>query len=130
MSDLRAHGIPLDAPYRNVQHATRGSLKIPIHGCSSGCFQNIAASSGMPAAQNAPYGEVYTGSSFVMTTELTRSGPRAQGILTYSQAEDPTSPWFANLTKLFSQKRWVPLRYTSAALRSNRGARTRRLTGG
>jgi acyl-homoserine-lactone acylase len=130
VSNLRANGIPLDAPYRNVQHATRGSLKVPIHGCSSGCFQNIAASSGLPAAQNAPYGEVYTGSSLVMTTELTRRGPRAQGILTFSQAEDPTSPWFANLTKLFSRKRWVPLRYTPAALRRDSGSRTLNLAGG
>ena len=59
-----------------------------------------------------------------MTTELTKRGPRSQGILTYSQATDPTSPWFANLTRLYSQKRWVTMRYTRAELRADRGART------
>ena len=130
MSDLRAHGIPLDAPYRNVQHATRGSLKIPIHGCSSGCFQNIAASSGMPAAQNAP---LRRGVHRLVVrhddgADAERSARAGHPHLLPGGGPDVAV--FANLTKLFSQKRWVPLRYTSAALRSDRGARTRRLTGG
>ena len=63
----------------------------------------------------------------VLTTELTKRGPRSQGILTYSQATDPTSPWFANLTRLFSAKRWVPMRFLPSQLRADRAARPVRL---
>ena len=127
--NLQAHGVALTASYGEVQHATRNTTKIPIHGCNTGCFNAIQ--SGTATSTNptsiAPYGEVFTGSSLVITTELTTQGPRSQGILTYSQATDPTSPWFANLTRLYSQKRWVTMRYTPAQLRADHQARTLRL---
>jgi acyl-homoserine-lactone acylase len=63
---------------------------------------------------------VYTGSSLVLTTELRRGGPVSQGILTYSQATDPTSRWFSNLTTLYSQKKWVKLPYTTKQLRGTK----------
>jgi acyl-homoserine-lactone acylase len=108
--ELRQHGIPLDSGMRGMQVATRGAMRISIHGCGN-CFQNIDSSNGDPG-YNAPYGEVTDGSSMVLTTHLTKSGPKSQGILTYSQATDPTSPWFANMTKLFSRKKWVKLAFT------------------
>ena len=51
-----------------------------------------AADGGGGPLDAAPYGEVYDGSSLVMTTELTPGGPVSPGILS-SQATDPTSPW-------------------------------------
>jgi len=51
-----------------------------------------------------------------LITQLDARGPQAQGILTYSQASDPTSPWYENMTKLYSRRRWVKLAYTAAAL--------------
>jgi acyl-homoserine-lactone acylase len=110
VQELRDHGIPLDSGMRSVQVATRGPNRISIHGCPD-CFQYIGASNGDPG-YNAPYGEVVDGSSMVLTTHLTKNGPKAQGILTYSQATDPTSPWFGNLTKRFSRKKWVKLAFT------------------
>ena len=117
----RAHGV-----LRDVQHATRNSAEIPIHGCNTGCFNAIQADTATSTNPTsfAPYWEVFTGSSLVMTTELTRQGPRSQGILAYSQATDPTSPWFANLTRLYSRKRWVTMLYTPAQLRTDHRART------
>jgi acyl-homoserine-lactone acylase len=117
--ELKAHGLAPDASYGQVQHASRGDVKIPVHGCDTGCFNAIYAATGLstnPTTQDS-YGEVYTGSSLVMTTALDPSGPTSQAILTYSQATDPTSPWFANLTHLYSRKGWVKLAYTPNALR-------------
>jgi acyl-homoserine lactone acylase PvdQ len=74
---------------------------------------------------NAPYGEVVQGSSMVLTTHLTKHGPKSQGILTYSQATDPTSPWFANMTKLFSRKKWVKLAFTHRQQKRTRGKMVR-----
>jgi acyl-homoserine-lactone acylase len=138
--NLKAHKIPLDASYGQVQHATRNGVKIPIPGCDTGCFNAIYSNSGAMGALVAkaiylnlnatgavvadPYGEVYLGSSLVMTTELTSHGPVSQGILTYSQATDPTSPWYANMTQLYSEGRWVSLPYTSTQLAKERGTHT------
>jgi acyl-homoserine-lactone acylase len=52
----------------------------------------------------------------------------SQGILTYSQATNPKSPWFANMTKLYSEHRWVSLPYTAAQLAHDRGAHTTTLS--
>jgi acyl-homoserine-lactone acylase len=120
--NLRLHGLAPIASYGQVQHAPQ-SRKIPIHGCDTGCFNAIYAQTGTPAMNipqdAAPYGQVYDGSSLVMTTLLTPTGPQSQGILTYSQASDPTSPWYSNMTTLYSRQRWVGLPYTAAALRAS-----------
>lgn len=126
---LRSHHIALDASYGQVQYAARNGARIPIPGCDTGCFNAIYAADGQGGALDAdPYGEVYDGSSLVMTTELTAHGPVSQGILTYSQATNPKSPWFANMTKLYSEGRWVSLPYTAAQLAHDRGARTTTLS--
>jgi acyl-homoserine-lactone acylase len=65
----------------------------------------------------------------VLVTELTRRGPRGEAILTYSQATDPTSPWFKNLTERFSRKAWVPLRFTRGALARDPGRRREAVPG-
>jgi acyl-homoserine-lactone acylase len=127
VQNLRAHGYSANVSYRQVQHAPQ-SHALAVHGCDTGCFNAIYAQDGTPAHNNppdaAPYGEIYTGSSLVITTQLNPSGPQAQGILTYSQATDPTSPWHANMTRLYSRQRWVNLPYTAAALARSRPRRT------
>jgi acyl-homoserine-lactone acylase len=40
----------------------------------------------------------------------------SEGILTYSQATDPTSRWYSNMTKLYSRGKWVKLPYTASEL--------------
>ena len=123
--NLQSHGIPLDATYGQVQHVTRNGASIPIPGCDTGCFNAIYAADGQGGPlDDFPYGVVYEGSSLVMTTELTPNGPVSQGILTYSQATDSTSPWYANMTKLYSKGLWVPLPFTSAQLARDGGGTT------
>jgi acyl-homoserine-lactone acylase len=117
--NLGTQGLAPNVSYGQVQHAPQART-IPIHGCDTGCFNAIYSQTGTPAMSSpldaARYGTVYDGSSLVMTTLLTPAGPQSQGILTYSQASDPTSPWYSNMTRLYSRQRWVPLPYTAAAL--------------
>jgi acyl-homoserine-lactone acylase len=121
VENLRDNSVPLNASLRQIQYSPQ-SKQIPIHGCA-GCFQSILASDGTPGILNGPYGQAVQGSSLVLTAELRQSGPRAQGILTHSQASDPTSPWYSNMTKLFSKKQWVDLRFTPRQLAKDKGAR-------
>jgi acyl-homoserine-lactone acylase len=132
--NLQAHGVPVNASYGQVQHAPQ-SKRIPIPGCigessgqGMGCFAAMYAADDTPATagpvNGGPYGEVDDGSSLVMTTQLNPSGPMSQGILTYSQATDPTSPWYENMTKLYSRGQWVKLAYTASQLNASHPEKT------
>ena len=102
---------------RQAQYALRHGRKVPIHGCSSGCYQDIEAvvdpkaettGQGLPVR----YGQVVAGSSIVMQVELTRRGPKGTTILTYSQSENPRSRHSGDQTSLFSKRKWVPIVFT------------------
>ena len=126
--NLHAHHVPLGASYRQIQHAPQ-SKQIPIPGCPGevgpgegmGCFNAIySPTDTMSTAKpivGGLYGQVNYGSSLVMTTQLNRSGPVSEGILTYSQATNRKSPWYKNMTKLYSKGRWVKLPYTAQGLK-------------
>jgi acyl-homoserine-lactone acylase len=120
VQNLQAHGVPVQASYGQVQNAPQ-SRKLFVPGCDTGCFTAIYAQDGTPPLTSpvdaAPYGQVYDGSSLVMTTQLNPSGPEGQGILTYSQATNRRSRWYQNMTKLYSKAKWVKLPYTAAALK-------------
>jgi acyl-homoserine-lactone acylase len=108
VTDLRGAGIPLDAPLRGFQYERRGDERIPIHGGPGvvGVFNAInvpwSADPAEPGFPNVP-----SGSSFVMVTSFTGGCPDDRSILTYSQSENPNSPYFADQTRMFSSKQWV-----------------------
>jgi acyl-homoserine-lactone acylase len=106
VNDLQSNGIPLDASLRSHQYEMRGTEKIPIHGGpgTDGLFNAINVLWKPPIG----WGDVPHGSSFVMVTEFQKSGcPKNRSILTYSLSVNPNSPYFADQTKMFSQKKWV-----------------------
>ncbi|HEX5451183.1 MAG TPA: penicillin acylase family protein, partial [Candidatus Limnocylindrales bacterium] len=116
---LRDLGIPLDASYGNVQYAAgRNDKRIPIHGCDTGCWQNIDANLD-PDSPEYGYGQVNYGSSTVQMTELGPKGPKGHWILTYSQSENPQSRHHDDQTKLFSKSEFVPMLYTNKEIRSD-----------
>jgi acyl-homoserine-lactone acylase len=113
VTDLTSAGIPLDAPLddpvnnHHYQYEKRGPTKIPIHGGpgSLGVFNAINV--GFSSNPSAPgYTDVPHGSSFVMVTQFTNGCPDDRSIVTYSQSENPNSPYFADQTQLFSNKQW------------------------
>lgn len=112
---LRDAGVALGAPLGEVQRAKRGSESIPIHGGSeAGMFNYI--NSPFNAAEHG-YTDTIYGSSFVMTATFDGLGePRAEAILTYSLSTDPASPYYADQTRLYSDKQWVPLDLTDAQI--------------
>jgi acyl-homoserine-lactone acylase len=115
VSDLRSKGIALDAPLGALQGTNRGSLRIPVPGCTDpeGCF-NVLSSDEDSKGRYDPT----AGSSFIMTAAFKGRGkPTAQALLSYSQSENPRSKHFADQTKLFSAKRWLPMRFTDRQIR-------------
>lgn len=125
VSDLRTAGIPLDAGLRGYQYETRGSERIPIHGGPGtlGVFNAINVSWVGSGAETG-YPNIPHGSSFVMVTSFTDGCPDDRSILTYSQSENPNSPYFADQTRMFSQKQWVDPPFCPAEVDSEPGMTT------
>ncbi|HEX8075335.1 MAG TPA: penicillin acylase family protein [Thermoleophilaceae bacterium] len=106
VNDLQSNGIPLDASLRNYQYEVRGSEKIPIHGGPGG--DGLFNAINVPWRAPKGYADIPFGSSFVMVTHFQKRGcPKNRSILTYSLSADPTSPYYADQTRMFSRKKWV-----------------------
>ncbi len=113
----RLAGIPLAAPLGSLQTEPRGAERIPIHGGrgETGNFNVITA----PLVAGVGYPKVVHGSSFVMAVELGADGPSGRQILTYSQSANPNSPYYADQTRLYSQKGWDTIKYTDAQIEAD-----------
>jgi acyl-homoserine-lactone acylase len=107
ISDVRGAGLPLDATLRQAQFEERGGERIPIHGGPGvvGVFNAINVAWSPTRA----YGNVPHGSSYVQAVQFTggHCPVEARTILTYSLSTDPTSPWYGDQTRMFSDKKWV-----------------------
>jgi acyl-homoserine-lactone acylase len=115
-------GVPLDAPLGAVQTEPRGAERIPIHGDRNevGAFNVITG----VFAPGVGYPKIAHGSSFVMAVELGPDGPSGRQILTYSQSTNPNSPYYADQTRLYSEKGWDTIKYTEAQIAADPNLRT------
>jgi acyl-homoserine-lactone acylase len=109
---IEGAGIALDARLGFLQSVTRSGERIEIHGGpgGEGIFNVITAA--WRGAEGYP--EVQHGSSFVMAAEMTPEGPRSRAILTYSQSTDPSSPHYADQTRLYEDKGWTDMLFDEA----------------
>ncbi|HEY2576241.1 MAG TPA: penicillin acylase family protein, partial [Streptosporangiaceae bacterium] len=107
----KAH-IPIDTTLGAVQYVTYHGSHITIPGGPGdpdGIFNAIYENSEPGDSLTAPD----DGSSFiqVVTWQPGSSCPVGSTILTYSESANPTSPHFADQTKLFSKKQFLPDRF-------------------
>jgi len=78
--------------------------------------------SGQPAASGltAEGYQVRYGSSWMMTVSFTDDGPKAKGILTYSESSNVLSPSFSDQSELYSSaKQLRPLLFTEAEIQAS-----------
>ena len=74
----------------------------------------------------AGYPNVPHGSSFVMVTRFRgRRCPQNRSILTYSLSVNPNSKYFADQTRMFSQKKWVDPPFCAKQVRRRSRVATR-----
>jgi len=126
VNDLRSNNIPLDASLRSYQYVTRNGRRIPIHGGpgTDGLFNAINVIWEPPAG----WPDVPHGSSFVMVTSFSKKGcPQNRSILTYSLSVNPTSPYYDDQTRMFSQKKWVNPPFCEHDIVRARGLKVTRL---
>ena len=119
VADLGTRGIALDAPLGNVQVSPRNGERFAIHGGPGGAGVLNAMQSGW-----GPEGLIPVhGSSFMQVVSFDAAGPVAQSMLSYSQSTNPESPWYADGTRAYSAKQWLPLPFTRAQIAAARVGR-------
>jgi len=102
---LMDNGVALDAPWGEVQFLERNQERVPIHGGAGtmGVFGAISA-----GLSEGGYKNPGSGNSYIQTVTWDESDcPIADAILTHSQSVQETSDFYADQSKLYSDKRWV-----------------------
>ncbi len=123
---LRDQGIPMDASWGSLQVAgDRGASPIPLGGGLGDEAGNANALASYRPEQNGDhYKPVTFGSSHIQAISfLGRGRIDAHTILTYSQSEDPSSPWSQDQTRMFGAQQWVAFPFTGTQVRDQRISR-------
>ena len=95
----------LDAPWGEVQVLQRNDENIPIHGGPGTAGVYGAISVGL---SEGGYINPRAGNSYIQAVTWDDSEcPIADVILVPSQSTDPTSPHYADQTRLYSNKEWI-----------------------
>ena len=119
IASLRDRGIAFDAPWGSLQVAgDRGAPPIPLGGGTGDAAGNANALASRWARDNKDhYRPITYGSSHIQAVSFLPEGRvDARTILTYSQSENPRSPWSSDQTRMFSQERWVRFAWTDAQI--------------
>jgi acyl-homoserine-lactone acylase len=95
---------------------------VPLGGGTGDALGNANALASRDPEQNSDrYRPITYGSSHIQAIAFLDDGRvRTRTILTYGQADDPTSPWHADQTRIFGEGRWVAFPWTDAAIRRQR----------
>jgi acyl-homoserine-lactone acylase len=109
---LAAAGVPLGAPWGEVQVLERNGVRVPIHGGSGtmGVYGAISAN-----LVESGYVNPRSGNSYIQAVTWDDSEcPIADVILVPSQSTNPASPHFSDQTELYANKQWVRFPYCEA----------------
>src|SRR6185437_14275539 len=125
----KAH-IPIDTTLGAVQYVTYHGRHITIPGGPGdpdGIFNAIYENTEPGDSLTSPD----TGSSFIqmVTWQPGSACPAASTILTYSESSNPTSPHFADQTRLFSKKQLLPDRFCPRQIAADPNLRVVTVTG-
>ena len=117
LANLEANGVDPDAPWSEVQFLERNGENVPIHGGDGGMGVYGAISAGL---SQGGYVNPRSGNSYIQAVTWDESEcPIADVILVPSQSTDPDSPYFADQTKLYSDKRWVRFPFCEEDIEAN-----------
>ncbi|WP_262694795.1 penicillin acylase family protein [Kordiimonas aquimaris] len=135
LSVLSEASVNPDVALGGVQVAVRGEETIPMHGGFSlegvanlidqrpndtiGPFPTSSRYETRSGLSDKGY-LVSGGTSFIMTLAYGDDGPEAEAFLTYGQSGTPNNEHYSDQTKLFSEKKWRKIRFTSADVEANK----------
>jgi acyl-homoserine-lactone acylase len=112
------------SPWGKVQGVTRGSSFIAIPGGDGklGVYNAIQSRPGGNGQR-----EVFGGSSYIQLVSFDEQGPVARGVLSFSQASEPSSPHASDQTQLFSRQQWPLMPFTPEQIQADPPVRKLRL---
>ena len=129
VAELRAAGIPLDAPLGAHQFVVRNGARIPV----SGGTESLGVWNKTEPVWNAAgggYTEVAHGTSHVQAVGWDGGRcPVARTLLSYSQSSNPNSPHYSDQTALYSGERWVTSRFCERDIMRSPALRVVRVRG-
>lgn len=128
---VRDERVPFDATWGSVQVAgDRGAPPLPLGGGQGDLAGNANALASRDPVTNTDRNKPITyGSSHIQAVSYLADGSvLPMTILTYSQYEDPASPWSSDQTRLFSREKWVRFAWTPRQIEQQL-VRTIRLSG-
>ena len=124
----QAH-IPLNATVGSVQYVTYHGAHISIPGGPAdpdGIFNDITVGAFPGDSPTAPD----LGSSFIQVVTWNGTAcPVGATILTYSESSNPASPHYADQTRLFSRKQWLPDRFCQSQIMADPQLKVTTVTG-
>ena len=118
-------GIALDATLGSIQYDEKNGERIPIPGGEGGTGMWSVITTEL---KKDGYTPILHGNSYIQVVGWTADGavdPR--GILTYSQSDNPASPYFADQTRLYSKGQWLRLPFYEKDIVADKNLRTLRL---
>jgi acyl-homoserine-lactone acylase len=128
---LRQAHVPIDTTLGAVQFVSYHGRHITIPGGPGdpdGIYNAIYENTEPGDSLTSPD----TGSSFIQVVTWPTHGtcPVGSTILTYSESSNPASPHFADQTKLFSKKQFLPDRFCPSQIAADPNLRVTTVTGG
>ncbi|WP_165672185.1 bifunctional acylase PvdQ [Metapseudomonas otitidis] len=109
---LAASGAPADARWGDLHQVTRGARTFPMPGADG----HLGVYNAMQSEHQGDRLEVVSGTSYLQLVTFGDKGPRARGLLAFSQSSDPGSPHYADQTALFADNPWQPLPFSDSEI--------------
>lgn len=126
VSRIKALGIALDAPLRDIQYSgIHHNKRIPIFGDLGNVTGSFTVTGGAPL-DDTGY-PVLRGNSYIQAVTwpagCTDNGdgctPIAEGFVTYSQSTDPANPHYEDETEQYSKKQWIKYPFSEDEIESD-----------
>lgn len=117
-SAARVAGADPSTQWGQIQQAADGT---PIHGgpANLGVYNAIQSVDGAPGKRR-----VVSGTSYLQLVTFDDKGPKAEGLLVFSQSSEAGSPHSGDQTRAFSAKQWQPTPFTEAQIKADPQYRT------
>ncbi|MCF8986991.1 acylase [Pseudomonas syringae] len=116
VDEVAKAGLSAGSKWGDIQVSSISGKQIPIHGGPAGlgvynAMQTIAGKDGKR--------EVVSGTSYLQVVSFDEQGPRAQGLLAFSESSNPQSAHSSDQTEAFSKKQWQALPFTEQQIKAD-----------
>ncbi|WP_201025296.1 acylase [Pseudomonas syringae] len=116
VDEVAKAGLSAGSKWGDIQVSSISGKQIPIHGGPAGlgvynAMQTIAGKDGKR--------EVVSGTSYLQVVTFDEQGPKAQGLLAFSESSNPQSAHSSDQTEAFSKKRWQALPFTERQIKAD-----------